>query len=150
MKNTYDFRKGDAVYDLMFGNGFVFWGNSKNRIVVAFTDDKKEALDHAEFDEEEYSSCVGEYNCTGKIAGYITPDVDSILFPIDIHRTLFHGHDLPVKVSEKEPIRYGWVSIYLSETGKPFFGSIYNSEKEAKEKRGINYITTIELKPKNE
>ena len=149
-KNFLDFQEGDAVYDLMFGNGYVFWVNYSHRIFVAFTEDKEEAMVHKEAEQDEYSTNVGEYTYTGQILEYITTEEDSILLPEHVHRTLFHGHDLKVHVSEKEPVRYKWVNVYLDGCGSPYFGIVDDKHKIPQEAKEVpNYITTIELKPKN-
>lgn len=70
-------------------------------------------------------------------------------------RTLFHGHNLEVKVNEKKPNRYKWVNILLDGYGVPYFkDETYTTKARAinniREDEKNRYIATIQLKPESE
>ena len=93
MKNL-DFKKGDKVYSLQFGNGIVTEIKPK---------EYKEHVIRVKFKDND---CL--YNYNGKYN-------DS-----EVIRSLYHGHNLNVQVDEKMPIRKvnKWAFLYFCPTNQ--------------------------------
>lgn len=146
--NFLDFRIGDPVYDLTFGNGFVV-NIIDSKVQVVFTDDWNE-IDNENFDNPEFFTCL--YSYSGKLTEISSKDFlcDTNYLELlnETYRSLYHGHNLTIRIDEKKPIRYKWANVYIDQNKEPFF-VIYDTKDEAitNIKEGRNYVATIELKP---
>ena len=90
-----DFRVGDKVFSYRLGNGIVY---------------------------KTFPSKNTEYCVAVKIGdndGIYHYTIDGKLDPKDIHRSLFHGHNLEFNVNEKLPVRTvsKWIYLYIGRHG---------------------------------
>lgn len=151
----------------MFGNGIVIaedWGEGNISVHFTNSPDGTFIIYHKN----------GTFQKTCKYKYYMKIDPAIVDPDITIQRTLFHGHDIITKIRmglvrevgfqlrEKCPVRYPWVNVYITKKGHHNIiqGSIISGKIQYKTKelaikavknsdsRMINYLDTIQLKPK--